>query len=171
MRGVANCLPKHISGSSGIYWLNDAKEVPDTQILTYDYGDLALVWELHSFQYSRPIEGTATGAAFYGTDGTLIADGSGWKVRLKNGEPGPSSKALGGSHTKNFLECMKSRKRPNADIELGRLSTTICHLGNICTRLNRDIHFDPRAENFGSDREANAMLTKEYREPYGLPKV
>jgi predicted dehydrogenase len=171
LRGVANCLPKHISGSSGIYWLNDAKEVPDTQILTYDYGDLALVWELHSFQNSMPIEGTATGAAFYGTEGALIADGSGWKVRLKNGELGPSSKAPSGSHTKNFLECMKSRKRPNADIELGRLSTTICHLGNICTRLKRDVHFDPKAEDFGSDREANAMLTKEYREPYGLPKV
>jgi predicted dehydrogenase len=171
LRGVDHCLPKQISGSSGIYWLHDAKEVPDTQVMTYDYGDLALVWELHSFQSQFPLEGTTAGTAFYGTEGSLLVDGSGWKVYLKKGEVGLSEKPSGGSHTKNFLECMKSRKRPNADIELGRLSTTICHLGNVCTRLKRDIRFDPKAENFGDDKEANALLTKEYRAPYTLPKV
>lgn len=171
LRGVANCLPKHISGSSGIYWLDDAKEVPDTQVLTYDYGDLALVWELHSFQNAMPIEGTVAGTAYYGTEASLIVDGSGWKVYAKKGEVGPSSKSGGGSHTKNFLECIKSRQKPNADVELGRLSTTITHLGNICTRLKRDVHFDPKAENFGDDKEANALLTKQYRAPYTLPKV
>ncbi len=80
-------------------------------------------------------------------------------------------KASGGSHEQNFLECVKSRKRPNADVEIGRLSTTLCHLGNICQRLGRSIRFDPEAENFGSDREANAMLTKKYRDSYPLPRV
>jgi len=171
LRGVENSLPRHVSGTSSIYWLNDAKEVPDTQILTYDYGDMALAWELQSFQNAAPIEGVDTATVFYGTEGTLFVQGSGWKVIHKKSEPGESEKAGGGSHTKNFLECIKSRKRPNADIEFGRLSTTICHLGNICTRLKRDIHFDPKAENFGSDKEANALLTKEYRAPYTLPKV
>ncbi len=171
LRGVENCLPKHVSGSSGIYWLNDAKEVPDTQVLTYDYGDVALVWELRSFSDALPLEGTTAGTAFYGTDAALIVDGSGWKVHSKKGEPGPNEKSSGGSHTKNFLQCMKSRQRPNADVELGRLSTTICHLGNICTRLKRDVRFEPKAENFGDDKDANALLTKEYRAPYTLPKV
>ena len=71
----------------------------------------------------------------------------------------------------NFLECIKSRKRPNGDVELGRLSTTICHLGNIVTRLGRDVHFDPKTETFGGDKEANAYLTKQYREPYVLPQL
>lgn len=171
LRGVDKCLPKHVSGSSGIYWLNDAKEVPDTQVMTYDYGDLALVWELRSFQDAFPMEGTTAGTAFYGTEGALFVDGAGWKVHSKKGEVGPSEKAAGGSHTRNFLECMKSRKPPNADVELGRLSTTLCHLGNICTRLKRDVHFNPAAENFANDQEANALLTKEYRAPYLLPKV
>ena len=171
LRGVENCLPKHVSGASGIYWLKDAKEVPDTQVLTFDYGDLALVWELHSFQNVLPLEGTAAGTAFYGAEGVLLVDGSGWKVHSKKGEPVVSEKPSGGSHTKNFLDCMRSRRRPNADIELGRLSTTICHLGNICTRLQRDVRFDPKAENFGPDQGANALLTKEYRPPYTLPKV
>ncbi len=171
LRGLENCLPKHVSGSSGIYWLNDAKEVPDTQVMTYDYGDLALVWELHSFQASLPLEGTVAGTAFYGTEAALVVDGSGWKVHVKKGEPGSSEKSSGGSHTKNFLDCIKSRQRPNADVELGRLSTTICHLGNICTRLQRDVRFAPKTETFGDDKDANALLTKQYREPYTLPKV
>ena len=171
LRGVERSLPQHISGTSGIYWLDDAKEVPDTQVLTYDYGDLALVWELRSFQDALPLEGTVAGTAFYGTEGALLVDGSGWKVQLKKGEIGPSGKAAGGSHTGNFLECMRSRQRPNADIELGRLSTTLCHLGNICGRLKRNLRFDAKAENFGEDKAANALLTKEYRAPYALPKV
>jgi hypothetical protein len=44
-------------------------------------------------------------------------------------------------------------------------------LGNIATRLGRDIRFDPKTETFGDDREANAYLTKQYRPPYSLPKV
>ncbi|HUJ21073.1 MAG TPA: Gfo/Idh/MocA family oxidoreductase [Bryobacteraceae bacterium] len=172
MRGLDHCLPKRVSGASGIYWLNDAKEVPDTQVLTYDYGDFMLAWELRSFAQHHPVEGTEGATAFYGTDAALVADDDeGWTVYDKRGKAAEHVKPSGGSHEKNFLECMKSRKRPNADVELGRLSTTICHLGNIATRLGRDVKFDPKTETFGDDREANAYLTKEYREGYGLPKV
>lgn len=171
MRGMDNCLPTRISGSSGIYWLDDAKEVPDTQTLTYDYGNFMLVWELRSFARHQPIEGTSAGTGYYGTEGTLILDGEGWKVHTKDGSPGPSGKYVGGSHERNFLECVKSRKQPNSDVEIGRLSTTLCHLGNICTHLKRDVRFDPKTETFGNDREANALLTKQYRKPYVPPKV
>lgn len=171
LRGLDNCLPRHVSGTSGVCWLNDAKEVPDTQVMTYDYGDFVLAWELHSFQRGRAPEGTAAGTAFYGSDGSLVVDGRGWSVYGKKGEAGPSVKASGGSHTANFLKCIKSRKRPNADVEIGRLSTTICHLGNICTRLGRDLRFDPKTETFPGDQEANALLRKQYRQPHTLPKV
>ena len=172
MRGLENCLPRQVSGTSGIYWLDDAKEVPDTQVLTYDYGDFALVWELRSFARHHPIEGTEGATAFYGTDATLVADDDqGWTVYDNNGKAVENVKPAGGSHEGNFLDCIKSRKRPNADVELGRLSTTICHLGNIATRLKRDVRFDPKTETFGDDKEANAYLTKQYRAPYVLPKV
>ena len=80
-------------------------------------------------------------------------------------------KHSGGSHEKNFLECVKSRKRPNADVEIGRLSTTLCHFGNISTRLGRDVRFDPEDRDLRRRCEANAYLTKQYRAPYSLPKV
>jgi predicted dehydrogenase len=172
MRGKEKCLPGRISGHGGIYWLDDAKEVPDTQLITYDYGDFLLVWELRSFGRHHPMEGTEAGTAFYGSDGMLVVDGAGWAVYAKNDkQPVVEVKASGGSHERNFLECVKSRKRPNADVEIGRLSTALCHLGNICQRLGRDVRFDAESEKFGSDGAANALLTKEYRSSYLLPKV
>ena len=81
-----------------------------------------------------------------------------------------STKAGGGSHEANFLECVKSRQRPNADVEIGRLSTMLCHLGNVSYKLGRDVKFDPKSERFG-DAEANKLLKKEYRAGYELPKV
>jgi predicted dehydrogenase len=171
LRGQEHCLPSHVANNSGIYWLHDAKEVPDTQVITYDFGGLLLVWEMHSFQNHHPIDGMDVGTAFYGSDATLVVDDDGWRVFGNKNEIVASGKATGGSHTGNFLECIKSRQRPNADIEIGRLSTTICHLGNISCRLGRDVHFDPRSETFGDDNAASALLTKEYRKPYSLPEV
>jgi predicted dehydrogenase len=171
VRGFENCLPKRISNTSGIYWLDDAKEVPDTQVVTYDYGDLLLVWELQSFQNHHSFEGMGGATGFYGTEGTLLVDDEGWKVYRKGKVVEAAAKLSEGSHTKNFLDCIKSRMPPNSDVEIGRLSTMICHLGNISHHLRRDIHFDPKTETFGDDKEANSWLTKNYREPYTLPKV
>jgi hypothetical protein len=61
----------------------------------------------------------------------------------KDGNTGPvfegkDAYTQSGAHEGNFLECIKSRNTPHADVEIGRLSTTICHLGNICTHLRRD---------------------------------
>ncbi|HZT32287.1 MAG TPA: Gfo/Idh/MocA family oxidoreductase [Bryobacteraceae bacterium] len=171
LRKTEHCLPTRISGHGGIYWLHDAKEVPDTQVLSYDFGDLLLNWELRSFGDQDPIEGTRAGTGFYGSDATLIVDGDGWKVYGKHNEIEKVVKNSGGSHEANFLECVKSRQRPNADVEIGRLSTTLCHLGNIVYHLGRDVRFDPQTETFGDDQAANAMLTKQYRSSYPLPKV
>ncbi|PYU98872.1 MAG: dehydrogenase [Acidobacteria bacterium] len=175
LRGLNNCLPTRVSGHSGIHWLKDAKEVPDTQILTYDFGDFVLTWELRSFAKQRPVDGTREGIQFIGNEATLVLNHRGWKVYPKDGSTGPGEEANdereNGLHEKNFLECIKTRQRPNADVEIGRLSTTLCHLGNICTHLGRDIVFDPKTETFGSDKQANAYSKKEYRKPYALPKV
>lgn len=171
LRGVSNCLPKRVSSNGGIYWLHDAKEVPDTQAATYDFGDFLLVWELRSFGRIPPGQGPDYGLGFYGNDGSLVIGDSGWTAYNKAGDVVRTAKDTGGSHEGNFLECVKSRQRPHADIELGRLSTTLCHLANISHHLRRDIVFDPATETFGNDREANAYLTKEYRSPYDLPKV
>ena len=179
LRGLENCLPTRASGTSGIYWLNDAKEVPDTQVLTFDYGDFMLVWDLCSFAKHHPIDGSEEGICFRGTEATLMIHGAGywgnWKVYNKDGSDGPSvgpsPESDDGLHEKNFIDCIKSRERPNADVEIGRLATTLCHIGNVCCHLHRDVAFDPKTETFGDDKAANALLTKQYRSTYPLPKV
>ncbi len=168
--GVNRSLPERISSTDGIYWLNDAKEVPDTQTVTYRYSDLMLVWELHSFQRHFPIAGRSSGTIFYGTEATLIVDHRGWEVHWKDGKVEPEVKATGGSHALDFLESVRSRKEPNADIEIGRLSTTLCHLGNMSHHLGRDLSFEPQTETFPRDAEANTLLKKDYRSPYLLPR-
>jgi predicted dehydrogenase len=169
--GVGRSLPRRVSSQGGIYWLKDAKEVPDTQATTFDYGDFLLTWELTSFSKSHPVEGAYAGTAFYGTEGTLIVDGRGWKLFGANGKPTATGDAKPMTHEKNFLECMRSRKAPNAEIEIGRLSTTLCHLGNISQKLGRDVRFDAKTETFGDDKQANALLAKTYRKGYDLPKL
>ena len=177
LRGMDKCLPTRISASGGIYWLDDEKEVPDTQVVTYFYDSLLLTFELRSFAWDHVLHqgsnrgGTDFYTAFYGTEGTLVATNSDWRAYGANGAAGPTEKDSGGSHEGNFLECVKSRQRPNSDVEIGRLSTTLCHLGNISYKLKRDIHFDPKTETFGNDKVANALLTKDYRAPYSLPRV
>ncbi len=73
------------------------------------------------------------------------------------------------NHMGNFVECIRSRKDPICDAEIGHRSVTVCHLGNICLRLDgRKLAWDPQKEVFKNDREANAMLTRPMRGSWKL---
>jgi hypothetical protein len=74
-------------------------------------------------------------------------------------------------HIENFLKAVRSRKRSdlNCDILEGHISATLCHLANASYRLERSLSFDPERENFGSDSEANTMLTRNYRDGFVVP--
>lgn len=74
-------------------------------------------------------------------------------------------------HIENFFQCMRSRKTPNADAETGHRATTLCHLMNICRAVQRKLQWDPKAEQFVSDAEANALLARPRRKGYELPKI
>lgn len=74
-------------------------------------------------------------------------------------------------HVQNFLDCVRSRKLPVADVEIGHRSVTACHIGVIAYRLGRTVRWDGKQETFIGDTEAQAMLTKKYREPWSLPAV
>jgi hypothetical protein len=74
-------------------------------------------------------------------------------------------------HIKNWLDCMHSRELPNADVEIGHRSVSVCHLLNITREIGRKLQWDPENENFVGDDEANQLLTRPRREGYELPKV
>ena len=69
-------------------------------------------------------------------------------------------------HTKNFLDCMRTRELPICDVEIGHRSATVCHLGNLVARLGRPVKWDPETETFPGDAEAQAMTDRPYRAPW-----
>jgi hypothetical protein len=75
------------------------------------------------------------------------------------------------AHVENFLACVRSRRRPVADVEIGHRSISPCHVGNIAYRLGRKVKWDVAAQTFPADAEARAMMTKKYRAPWVLPAV
>jgi hypothetical protein len=71
----------------------------------------------------------------------------------------------------NFLDCVKSRARPNADIEEGHRTAVMCHLGNIATRLGRSLRWDAEKEEIIGDPVASKWLTRPYRKPWSLTTI
>ena len=72
------------------------------------------------------------------------------------------------NHSRNFIDCVLSRKEPIAPIEHAHRSITIAHLGNISLRLGRDVQWDPKTERFTNDEKANEMLSRPMRKPWSL---
>jgi hypothetical protein len=74
-------------------------------------------------------------------------------------------------HIQNWLDCIQTRARPNADVEIGHRSITICHLVNICRQLGRRLRWDPDREEFPGDEEANAYVDRPRRKGWELPEI
>lgn len=73
-------------------------------------------------------------------------------------------------HMQDWLDSMKSRKTPLADVEVGHRSISVCHLANIARQLARKVQWDPEAERFVGDAEANDWLVRERRKGWELPE-
>lgn len=74
-------------------------------------------------------------------------------------------------HMKNFIDCIKSRKKPVASVEVGCSTNTVCCLANIATELERPVRWNPATLSFVDDAEAerHRLYKYEYRKPYKLP--
>jgi len=73
------------------------------------------------------------------------------------------------AHHENFLSCIRHGGKPNADIGINHLSTSLCHLGNIAARTRRALVFDPAKEQFIGDADVSKLLRREYREHWAAP--
>jgi predicted dehydrogenase len=74
-------------------------------------------------------------------------------------------------HIQNFLDCTRTRKKPNADVEIGHRSTSVCHLINISRDLGQKLRWDPQVERFPDNEQANTLLTRPRRKGFELPKI
>jgi predicted dehydrogenase len=165
----------NVAGFGGRYAIKDGGETPDVQEVIYNFPGCVVTFSVREINKGReqPLE-------FHGTKGTLEIWRSGfkvtpelWKADSKNETPAmaalnDSGSELDNSHVRNFLDSVKSRKRPNADVEEGHLTAAMCHLGNIATRLKRSLKWDAEKEEVIGDKEANQWLSKPYRKPWKL---
>lgn len=170
--------PDRVSALGGKYFFDDDQQFPDTMTVSFEYlparkGERTrqLIFE-HRIWSPYVQEGFENGNAFYGTKGMLIlGKAGGWKLYgernklLEEGKGGPDLEA----HHTNFLDSIRSGKLPHADIEIGHLSATLCHLGNIAVRTGKQLRFDPKAEQILDDAGANLLVRRKYRDHWGTP--
>jgi predicted dehydrogenase len=78
---------------------------------------------------------------------------------------------LAHGHVQNWIDCIKSRQRPVADVEIGHRTATVCHLCSITRQLGRRLKWDPASEQFPNDPEANMLVDRERRAGWELPVV
>jgi predicted dehydrogenase len=74
-------------------------------------------------------------------------------------------------HMQNWIDCIRSRATPVADVEIGHRSITVCHLVNITRDLGRKLTWDPAKESFVGDEEANRKLSRPRRKGFELPEI
>ncbi|HMX27541.1 MAG TPA: Gfo/Idh/MocA family oxidoreductase [Blastocatellia bacterium] len=165
--------PLAVSAFGGRYEIKDGGQTPDVQEVLYNFQNCVVTWSGREVNRTRDEY-----LSFHGTKGTLSILRSGFTIEpetwRKHDKPEIEPMKMKGDgneaqvlHVRNFLDCVKSRKRPVADVEEGHLTAVMCHLGNIATRLGRSFQWDADKE-LTSDKEANQMLSRPYRKPWKL---
>jgi predicted dehydrogenase len=184
--------PQSVSSTGGIFTSDDNRDTPDTLQVVYEFPGCTLTYSMRKGNGLK-FNAKEYGILFCGTDGSLMLDRSGheiipdkivlpYGIKLAQGDrplrqielKAEQVKAKDDgipAHVANFLDCLKSRERPTCDIEIAHRSTNTCHLGNIAYRLGRKLFWDETAETFKNDPEANALLAREPRRGYELPRI
>ena len=170
--GLGVGLPNAVSASGGQLFYDDDHETPDTQVVTFEYDHCYLLYEMRLWT-DYPMEGHDNGVIFYGDNGKLEVGRGGCDVFVKGEEKrhvGPYASIE--DHFRNFLDCVKAGNPAglNGGIAEGAASTTLCHLGNIATRVGRKLKLDPATGECMGDDEANRLFTRQYRAGYELPQ-
>ena len=175
--------PTLISAAGGKYFFDDDQQFPDTQQVTFEYEGDGSVGSRRMFIYEQRLWSTTypynvdSGAEYFGTKGKMFISKRG-KFEVRGERNRPMDVTLDGApksevwqNEQNWIDCIKSGGVPNANVEIAVRTAIACHLGNIATRLQRTLHFDPATEKITGDEEANAMLTRAYRDGghWGIP--
>lgn len=188
--------PKAVLCTAGklAYPQSDA-EVPDTQVATYEFDDVLMTFELTQWApYMDKIAGDirdndlfpywpqcATRIELYGTKGLMYVGrhGGGWQVFTSGKKPSRPGELVAQAfgrfpdpeHKENFVQAIRSGQLPSADIEEGHRSAVLVHLANIAARLGgRRLVFDSTTETITGDKEASALLKRDYRAPFVIPE-
>ncbi len=176
-RALGVQLPVRVSGMGRKMYFDDDQQTPDTMNLTYDFGGKLIMFEQRLWN-PYGLEDCDNGVAIYGDKavaqlgrfrghnfGYRIVEDGGKVIRSEEHD----SSSIDAPHARNFLDSIRSRKKPRVEIEEGHLATALAHLGNIVARTGRAIQFDPKSETVTGDAEANRLVGREYRAHWSRP--
>ena len=176
--------PVKISSKGGYFGPESSQETPDTQTSLFEYADGTILEFATRGEFTND-EGTQRiGNLFYGSKGWVWIDGDGqkWQSYLGAGnEKGPGGDTTGRDtgpnaggmpHYQNFADAIRANnpKLLNCDILEGHYTSTLPHLGNISYLVKHEVVFDGKNEKFVDDKKADALLTREYRKGFEIPK-
>jgi predicted dehydrogenase len=126
-------------------------------------------------------EGFYAGGYFYGAEGEMKISRNGFAAFPKTlvaDPPDPAAAApwigkgiVARPHLRNWLDCIRTRGEPNAPVEVGHRSITICHLAGIARELGRKLRWDPTRETFPGDAEACRLIDRPRRAGWELPDI
>jgi predicted dehydrogenase len=168
-------LPTQVSGSGAKLCFDDDQQTPDTINATFHYPGKLLMFEMRIWN-PYAMDGIENGVAVYGSEGMLqIAKWDrmwGYKVFDRKGKLVTHEQTQGEdeAHVRNFLDCVRSRQAPNAEIEIGFRSVVHCHLANIVARTGRTVQYDAQTNSVAGDPQAAKLTGREYREHWGKPR-
>jgi predicted dehydrogenase len=175
--------PVSVSAHGGRFAVDDDRTIPDTAEIIFELPNKSLlVFGQYEASGGDAILNRAE-IEFRGTLGNMFtgAEGGGYLIEpTRWGQFQPSGKTIESinsgrvdgdlteQHIRNFVDCVKSRKTPNCDIETGHRSTCFAHLANIALGTQSRLEWDAAAEQITNNKEANQYLDYEYRKPWTL---
>ncbi len=179
---IGDLAPARICALGGKYAVDDDRTIPDTLEAMFEFASGRLImFATYEASGHRGLPRSAF-VELRGTQGALYAN-TGWlevmperggrfqgdrkprmePIKRKFSEPSHTVQ-----HTRNFLDCVKSRGKPNADVETGHRSTTMSNLANISLATHSLLQWDAQRERITNNQAANELLHYEYRKPWKL---
>jgi len=193
---IGRDYPETVCSAGGVYYFDDGREQPDTHFATFEFDKLTLLFEaslwspyMHRIVHLKDQSKfpdwpfCATKVEICGTKGFMCfgRHGGGWQVfegdaRVRQSKAVVSEPAvlkfgsIIDAHFEDFVNCVRTRNKPKADVEEVHRSMVLCHLANISYRVgNRKLKFDGATEKFVNDAEADQYLKANYRKPWVVP--
>lgn len=185
--------PKSVYACGGNWPWGSKKETPEFISITYDYGDFIMTCDAgnatnymkktpNNIRYDATLSQypdwrtNADRIEIYGTEGLmyLARHGGGWQVKGEDSKIIAQDKSLHPDkvHQINFIDSLRTRKKPNGDVEQGQLSASLVHMADISYRVgNKQLYFDAKNERFIDNDDANKLLRTSYRDNYKIPDV
>ncbi len=170
--GLQVTHPNRVTAGGGKYRHEDDQETPDTMMVTYDFPESkTITWEGISWSPMGPHD-DQVGVSFHGSEGTLIVLGTGYTLFDDHNKEIETVSDAGGdtAHIAEFIDCIHTGRRPNADIAEAHRSTLLCHLGNMAYRTSSTLHIDPKTGKPQDNPDAEAMWGREYAQGW-TPRV